>query len=51
MGEPTLFRRTVVVIVVVGVVVLSASEAAPSRPGDSNASRSTGGTESEHCVG
>jgi len=44
-GEPTLFRRTVV-----GVVVLGAGEAAPRRPGGGHASRSSSCTKGEHCV-
>ena len=51
MGEPTLFHRAMVVIVMVGVVVLGASEAVPSRPWGGDASRSSGSTEGEHCGG
>jgi len=50
-GEPTLIRRTVMVIMMVGVVVVGACKAAPSRSGGWDASRSSGGAEGEHCAG
>ena len=39
------------IIVMVGFAMLGAGEAAASRPGDSDASRSTSGAEGKHCVG